>query len=245
MTSDNTARGGLLTRRQVLALLGASGAALATGATMMADPRRLVAAPLPSCVVRPAQTEGPYFVDERLNRSDIRSDPTRGTLSAGVPLTLSFLVSQISRGACEPLAGAQVDVWHCDALGIYSDVTDPRFSTVGQKFLRGHQFTDRAGQATFRTIYPGWYMGRAVHIHFKIRTPAISPRVAEFTSQLYFDDALTDRVHGSAPYATKGQSRTRNAGDRIFRGGGDQLLLAPSPMGEGYEATFVLGLQLG
>lgn len=244
MTSDDTARGCLLTRRQMLTLIGASGVALATGATFV-DPRLVGAAPLPSCVVRPAQTEGPYFVDEHLKRSDIRSDPARGILSAGIPLMLSFLISQISRSVCEPLAGAQVDVWHCDAFGIYSDVTDPEFSTVGQKFLRGHQLTDRAGQATFRTIYPGWYQGRTVHIHFKIRTPAISPRAAEFTSQLYFDDSLTDRVHGSAPYVTKGQGRTRNAGDRIFRRGGDQLLLAPSPVGEGYEATFALGMQLG
>jgi protocatechuate 3,4-dioxygenase beta subunit len=129
-------------------------------------------------------------------------------------------------------------------LGIYSDVTDPRFSTVGQKFLRGYQVTDPAGKAVFRTIYPGWYAGRTVHMHFKVRTPAKSPRAAEFTSQLYFDDALTDRVHAMPPYAGKGQRTVRNTADGIFRRGGDQLLLTPRARESGYEATFSLGLQL-
>jgi protocatechuate 3,4-dioxygenase beta subunit len=192
-------------------------------------------------VARPRQTEGPYFVDERLHRSDIRSDPASGAVSAGVPLALTFDVSEITGDGCRPLSGAQVDVWQCDAMGIYSDVTDPGFSTLGQKFLRGYQVTDRSGRAAFTTIYPGWYAGRTVHIHFKVRTPG--PTAAEFTSQIYFDDALTDRVHARPPYATKGARTVRNAGDGIFRRGGDQLLVAPREVGDGYEATFSLGLQ--
>lgn len=244
MHNDDTPIGRVLTRREMLALLGGSGAALAGGMALF-DPRRLAATPLPSCVVRPEQTEGPYFVDERLNRSDIRSDPATGAVSAGAPLALAFVVSRVNQGTCEPLAGAQVDAWQCDGLGVYSDVSDPGFSTKGQKFLRGHQITDRAGRATFLTIYPGWYPGRAVHIHFKVRTPTGSARAAEFTSQVYFDDDFTDRVHAAAPYSTRGTGRTRNSGDRIFGRGGDQLMLAVTPLGQGYEATFALGLQLG
>ena len=244
MDRDDAPIGRLLSRREVLTLLGASSAALVTGSAFVLPLRVVRRVSLPSCIARPQQTEGPYFVDERLNRSDIRTDPTSGTVSPGVPVTLTFVVSRITSGGCEPLPGAQVDVWQCDALGIYSDVTDPGFNTAGQKFLRGYQLTDPAGEAVFRTIYPGWYAGRTVHMHFKVRTPAKSTRAVEFTSQLYFDDALTDRVHAMPPYAGKGQRTVRNTADRIFRRGGDQLLLTPRARENGYEATFSLGLQL-
>jgi protocatechuate 3,4-dioxygenase beta subunit len=245
MDSDDTPVGRLLNRREVLALLGASGAMLATGASF-GDPRpRPGARSVPACVVRPAQTEGPYFVDEGLTRSDIRSDPASGAVHAGTLLSLWFLVSRVGSGGCQPLPGAVVDVWQCNAEGIYSDVDDPHFSTKGQRFLRGNQKTDHEGRATFRTIYPGWYPGRTVHIHFKLRTPPGAGPAAEFTSQVYFDDALTDRVHAAPPYSGRGQGRTRNAADRIFRSGGDQLLLAPRAVADGYEATFAVGLQLG
>src|SRR5262249_24919601 len=150
---------------------------------------------LPSCIARPQQTEGPYFIDERLNRSDIRSDPTDGSVKPGTPLDLTFRVARLASQACMPLAGAVVDVWHCDHLCAYCDLEDPRFDPVGKKFLRGYQVTDSDGGARFTTIYPGWYPGRAVHIHFKIRSGPSSKRGFDFTSQLYFDDALTDRVH--------------------------------------------------
>ncbi len=198
----------------------------------------------PSCVVRPAETEGPYFVDEKINRSDIRSDPTDGSIKLGAPLALTFNVSRVSGGGgCTPLEGATVDVWHCDALGVYSDASDPGFTTTGKKFLRGYQVTDAAGQARFTTIYPGWYQGRAVHIHFKIRSATSGGAATEFTSQLYFDDSVTDRVHAQAPYAQKGQRTLRNAGDGIFRDGGDQLTLDAKQSGGGYAAKFDIGLQ--
>jgi protocatechuate 3,4-dioxygenase beta subunit len=244
MNGDDTPVGRLLTRREALALLGISGVRLATGATFGGPSRPGRTGSLPPCVVRPEQTEGPYFVDELLERADIRTDPATGAISPGTPLALTFLLSRLGRGSCDPLPGAQVDLWQCDALGVYSDVSDPTFNTRGHKFLRGHQRTDGTGRAVFRTIYPGWYPGRAVHIHFKIRTPAGSPRAAEFTSQLYFDDRLTDKVHASPPYSTKRGSRTRNLSDRIFQRGGDQLVLRPSQVAEGYEATFALSIDL-
>jgi protocatechuate 3,4-dioxygenase beta subunit len=197
-----------------------------------------------SCVVRPQLTEGPYFVEEMLNRSDIRGDPATGTVRPGLPLRLSFRVSRTSSGTCTPLAGALVDVWHCDALGVYSDAQDMGFNTRGQKFLRGYQLSDASGLAQFTTIYPGWYSGRAVHIHFKIRNGTGSGAGFEFTSQVFFDEAITDLVHAQSPYNGKGRRNTTNAADGIYQGGGSQLLLPLVAEGSGYGSTFDIALQL-
>jgi len=243
MTHENLPLGRLLSRREVVTILGATGVAWLL--TRVFNPGQATAGTLePPCVVRPAQTEGPYFVDERLNRSDIRSDPANGRVKVGTPLALTFLVSHLKAGDCQPLPGAQVDIWHCDAMGVYSDVQDPGFDSTGQKFLRGYQVTDPHGSVQFITLYPGWYPGRTVHIHFKIRTAPMARRSFEFTSQLYFDDELTDRVHMAQPYATTGPRTTRNQQDWIFRRGGAQLLLAPTPTADGYSATFPIALQL-
>jgi protocatechuate 3,4-dioxygenase beta subunit len=201
--------------------------------------------PVPSCVVRPEQTEGPYFVDDMLDRSDIRSDPGDGSVKEGVPLELEFHVSRLDGSSCVALTGATVDVWHCDDQGVYSGVADPRFDTSGQKFLRGFQVTDDNGVARFTTIYPGWYQGRTVHIHFKIRTNPGSQSGYEFTSQLYFDDAVTDGVYTLPPYSVRGPRNTRNDGDGIYRNGGSQLTLQPVGDNNGYTATFDIGLQVG
>ena len=114
---------------------------------------------------------------------------------------------------------------------------------MGKKFLRGYQVTDSEGVARFTTIYPGWYPGRTVHVHFKIRSKPSSKPGFDFTSQLYFDDALTDRVHAQPPYAAKGQRRRRNADDRIFSRGGSELIPPILPTGGGYGATFTVALQ--
>jgi protocatechuate 3,4-dioxygenase beta subunit len=245
MHDDDRPVGRCLTRREALALLGYSGLALATGAPLWGS-RASAAAGGAGCIVRPEQTEGPFFVDEELDRSDIRSDPATGAVTLGVPLALTFVVSRLRSSDCVPLAGAQVDVWHCDGNGHYSDVSDSRLDTTGKKFLRGYQRTNDAGRASFQTIYPGWYGGRAVHIHFKLRTPAPhTTRVSEFTSQLYFSDALTDRVHRLAPYAANRGHRLRNAEDGLYRRGGSQLELAPTPVPPGYAAEFRVALELG
>jgi protocatechuate 3,4-dioxygenase beta subunit len=158
------------------------------------------------CVVRPALTEGPYFVDERLNRSDIRTDPADGSVRPGVPLRLTFRVTRSSGSTCAALPGVFVDVWHCDALGTYSDVQ----GASGRKFLRGYQVTDASGAAQFTTIFPGWYSGRAIHLHFKIRT-SLAGGGYEFTSQLFFDESVTASVLAQSPYSTKGQPDTMNS----------------------------------
>ncbi len=227
-------------RREALALLGLGASGLLILPMSQPGAAQTRAA---TCVVRPTQSEGPYFVDERLNRSDVRSDPTTGIVKPGAALRLAFQVSKIESGACTPLSNAQVDIWQCDALGVYSDVRDSAADTRGQKFLRGHQFTDAQGHATFLTIYPGWYRGRTVHIHFKIRSAA-GRRAAEFTSQLYFDDTLSDTVLLTQPYASRGRRDVRNAQDGLYARGGRELMLVVNRGAGAYEASFDIGLNI-
>jgi protocatechuate 3,4-dioxygenase beta subunit len=245
MHDDDRPIGDLLTRREALGLLGATGLAVLTLSPLGRGRGEGAAAAPGSCVARPALTEGPYFVDAKLDRSDIRPDPSDGSVKLGAPLRLALRVSRLAAGACAALPGAMVDLWHCDALGAYSDVSDPGGSTVGKKFLRGYQVTDADGLSRFTTIYPGAYPGRAVHIHFKIRSAAGGGRMHEFTSQLFFDDGLTDQVHARPPYATRSQGRLRNARDGIYRSAGAQLMLAVAPAAPGYAASFDLALQIG
>ena len=239
MHADDRPIGFVLSRRDALALLGAAGSGILFGCGSTSDSGTPV--PGGACVVRPRQTEGPYFRDEMLNRSDIRPDPSDGSTKPGLPLELAILVSRLAGAECQPLAGVQVDVWHCDHEGVYSDVDDPGFNTLGQKFLRGFQVTGADGRANFLTVYPGWYSGRTVHIHFKLRTSG--PVGFEFTSQLYFDDGITDQVFTAFPYSGRGTRSTTNPEDGIYGIGGSQLLLALEPLTEGYRGTFHVALQ--
>jgi protocatechuate 3,4-dioxygenase beta subunit len=198
-------------------------------------------------VVRPAQTEGPFFVDGELERSDIRSDALGANVRPGIPLKLKFNVASTSGASCAPLAGVQVHVWHSDAAGLYSDTDTRHASGTSLQFLRGYQLTDAAGAAQFLTIFPGWYGGRTAHIHFKIRlAPTSGPaaRSQEFTSQLYFDDALADRLFAAGPYTNRGKRDMHNADDFLYRHGGEQLLLELKPEGPGYVTTFDIGVQV-
>lgn len=228
------------------------------------------------CILTPEQTEGPYYIDVDLLRSDV----TEGR--EGRPLQLNLMVQRLP--TCQPVADALVEIWHCDALGEYSGFTptqvrgqgEPPGSSSGTpaakpkppggpppgggpggppggmgqapandlRFLRGGQITDDQGRVTFETIYPGWYMGRTVHIHFKVRTEPDSDSGHELTSQFYFDDALTDRVHATEPYSQNPGRDTRNSNDGIYANGGSQLTLPVIEAGDGYAATFGIGLQL-
>ncbi len=190
-------------------------------------------------MVVPELTEGPYYVNENLDRSDIRIDTSDGSVSEGAVLTLDWVVSQVDGNACIPLEGVLVDVWHCDALGNYSDVGSER----GHDYLRGYQHTDASGKATITTIYPGWYQGRAVHIHFKIRTDAAAASGLEFTSQLFLDDALSAQVYSSGVYASKGTPDQPNASDGIYQQSQGMTLLDVAKDGDGYKATFELAIQ--
>jgi protocatechuate 3,4-dioxygenase beta subunit len=221
-----------LSRREALAALG--GAAILAGV-----PLRLGAQALPACIATPAQMEGPFFTDARLDRSDIRSDPADKSVKEGVPLALTLRVSSVTAAGCVPLPGAMVDIWQCDAAGAYSDSDR---STAGKRFLRGYQMTDGGGAASFTTIYPGWYPGRAVHIHFKVRVMAGPALGHEFTSQLYFDDAISDRVFTRRPYSARGKGYVRNNDDGLFRRGGTRLLVALTESRGGYAGEFSVGI---
>lgn len=216
-------------------------------ATVTATPTT-TATVLPACVVSPELTEGPFFEDLKLNRSDIRAntaDATSnpGVVSAGVLLDLTFQVSHVSNGACVAYQGVYVDVWHADGYGQYSDESTMGMNTAGQNFLRGYQVTDANGLATFRTIYPGWYTGRAVHIHFKIRTSLNSNTTGVFTSQLFFDDALSTQVYAAnAPYNTRGARDTLNSNDNIYAQSGGKMMLTLTQTAGGYSAVFPIGV---
>ncbi|MGQ0740711.1 MAG: intradiol ring-cleavage dioxygenase [Alphaproteobacteria bacterium] len=238
-------------RRQALGILGAAGAEVLAGrklASAQDDAAPNVATPMPDCIATPQQTEGPYFIDEHLKRADIRLDPVTNVVKHGLPLRLRINVSRVDGAACAPLEGAVVDVWQCDATGVYSDVRDFQglFDTRGEKFLRGYQVSDRNGATEFLTIYPGWYSGRTVHIHFKVHVSGGDARGYELTSQLYFDDAITDQVFAVGPYNAKGPRDTRNGQDGIFRRGqsGAKLLLHLTPDVHGYMGTFHVGLRM-
>lgn len=240
--NDDQPRGRVLTRREMLALLAGAGMVLSSGRGNLMWALHPAALAIPSCVVTPQQTEGPYFADEHLNRADIRSDPSDGSLRPGLPMQLTLRVLNVGHDSCAPLPNAMVDIWHCDASGVYSDFAEE--NSTGKKFLRGYQTTDANGTVRFTTIYPGWYPGRAVHIHFKIRPLSASGRSYDFTSQLYFDETFTDQVHSQAPYATRGLRRTKNIQDGIYRRGGSQLIPALARTASGCSATFDIGMAM-
>ena len=194
-----------------------------------------------SCVLTPSKTEGPYFVDEKLNRSDIRSDPSRRHDPAGHAGQPDDGRRARRRRAARRSQGAVVDIWHANAAGKYSDVSSE--GTAGKKYLRGLQISDASGQARFTTIFPGWYQGRAVHIHFKVRLFDGSSETYEFTSQLFFDPATTSAVYATGVYAARGQAERANSSDGIYGSDGAKLVVALAPDGEGgYAGTFVVGL---
>jgi protocatechuate 3,4-dioxygenase beta subunit len=222
----------MLTRRHALTLAGAAGATYLF-ARWPAAPEADAAAP--SCILTPAKTEGPYFVDERLKRSDIRVDPVDGSVQAGVKLALTFVVVGADDD-CAPVSGAQVDVWHANASGLYSD--EAANGTSGHKYLRGYQVTDEDGVAKFVTVFPGWYSGRAIHIHFKIRKDGY-----EFTSQLFFDESTIASVMANGAYSWRGTPDTDNSEDNIYGSDGSELTVALASDGSGgLKGTFTVGL---
>lgn len=229
------------------ALLGCTTNELTAATTDTASPTTGASSGSSSCVLTASLTEGPFFVDEKLLRSDIRTDPATGAVSRGVPLSLAFNVSRLANSACTPLTGAFLDVWHCDAGGLYSD--ESANGTSGKKYLRGYQITDANGVANFTTVYPGWYSGRAVHVHFKLRLFAGAAKTYEFTSQFFFDEALTSTVHALSPYASRSTRNTMNSADGIYNSLSSAqrsaLTLQATKTTNGYTGIITLGVQVG
>jgi len=227
-----------ITRRRSLAKLGGLVATVAAGGwsgRLLGDDAEAagpagVASGAVTCVLAPEQTEGPYYIDGEKLRRDI----TEG--KKGVRLTLQLRV--VDASTCKPIRSATVDVWHCDAAGAYSGFGAGASSRT---FLRGLQKTNAKGIATFRTIYPGWYPGRTVHIHVKVH---IGGNVVH-TGQLYFPDSVTDAVYRRAPYSSRPGRDARNPADAIFRNGGSRSLLKLRRDGAAYVAGITMGVQRG
>jgi protocatechuate 3,4-dioxygenase beta subunit len=186
-------------------------------------------------VLTPQAEEGPYFVDEKLNRSDVIVDPFDNSITEGLPLMLGITVSQSVDGVVSPLPNAYVDIWQANADGVYSD--EAVQGTTGRKYLRGYQVTDAHGNVHFLTIYPGWYRGRTAHIHCRVRLYSGTTATYSFETQFFFDEAITDRVYNSvAPYTTRAAQRdTTNAADGIYN-----LVDCTTGAVSGNELTLVL-----
>jgi protocatechuate 3,4-dioxygenase beta subunit len=226
-----------ITRRAALSVFGTAvagavvaGAAGSIGsaagaATTRAAATTRVARAAGACVLTAEQEVGPFYVAYDRVREDIVGG------AVGLPLELEITV--ISSLTCKPITNAAVDIWQCDAEGVYSSESSE--NTVGQTFLRGVQFTDKLGQVTFRTIYPGHYAGRTTHIHAKVH---IGSQDADRTmtgghvshvGQLFPSDAVNAEVYKLAPYDTETVTVVTHAEDRVWtqqHGSESQLKLA-------------------
>jgi protocatechuate 3,4-dioxygenase beta subunit len=181
-----------------------------------------------ACVLAPEQTEGPYYIANEAVRRNI----TEGR--PGTPLLLRAFV--VNASTCKPIKGAAVDIWHADAAGDYSGFGQGAGSRT---FMRGVQRTSPKGLALFRTVYPGWYQGRTVHIHVKVH---LGGDVVH-TGQLYFSDTVTDAVYRSKPYSSRPKRDVRNPSDSIFRNGGSKSLMSVKQNSSGmYVATIMMGV---
>jgi len=231
-----------VTRREVLGALGVAGAALSLGcggetptspsATTTTDVTTTGGTTSATCAVTPSETLGPYPSLTDMIRSDIREDRT-GTL-----LTLTMTVTN-TNNACGPLSGATVDIWQCDAEGHYSQYSQGGFDGRASTFLRGMQTTDSNGRVTFTTVYPGWYQGRATHIHVEVLVNGRSVKV----TQIGFPESVNAAVYGSGVYAARGLNSTTNTSDGIFADSIDQetATVTGSPS-SGYTATFTVNV---
>ncbi len=202
-----------LSRRTLIGGLAAAPVATAAGSALAEEATAAAAQPPGVCTLLPQAVEGPYYFDPRLVRSDI----TEGRPGLAMQLKLQV----IENGPCTPIANARIDVWHADAGGVYSGYAnqgDNRdTSTKEQAYLRGTQLTDGDGNASFKTVFPGWYPGRTPHIHVKV----FLDEKTLLTGQIYFPTALSTRIYSTHPsYSTRPVADTTNDNDGIFRDGG-------------------------
>ena len=223
-----------LSRRAALGLLGALGAGWSASCggdtpTAPSNPLAPTGPPVGSaCAATPSETRGPFPSTSDLVRSDIRD----GRVGAELALTITVVSAG---GNCAPMVGAAISIWHCDAAGSYSQYGTDR----NESFLRGVQTTDAGGQVRFTTVYPGWYQGRAPHIHLEAFVDGRSLNV----TQIAFPDEVSAAVHTSGVYAARGESPTRNAADSVFRDSvAQQTATLTGDPDRGYHATFQLGV---
>ncbi|GAA3115171.1 intradiol ring-cleavage dioxygenase [Streptosporangium carneum] len=255
-------------RRQILIAGGVGIAAAGLGAAYLAT---TASASPGTCMKLTQETiEGPYYLDYDKHRSDITEQ------KPGVPVLLRVRV--VDAENCRPLRDVAVDIWHCDALGVYSSYEkqssgDGGVSPTalpaaapdgsgggmhaapdsGTTFFRGFQMTDQDGWVTFRTVFPGWYVGRAIHIHTKVHVNGVLKDGAYVggndchTGQLYFPEKAIEAVARTQPYSTNTRPRTTNAQDMLHTGdtpadGMLDLRYDPKRLTEGVQASITLGV---
>jgi protocatechuate 3,4-dioxygenase beta subunit len=235
-----------LHRRELLAVLGAGVGAALTGCGSSPTAPTTTTSTSSSgggtssaaCAVTPSETEGPY--PDRIgmisNQAYYRRDVTEGT--PGLALTLTLTIVNVN-SACSRVSNASVEIWQCDAAGNYSEYSQPGFNGTGQTFLRGVQTTDGNGQVTFTTIYPGWYAGRATHIHVDV---FMNGSLAK-TTQIAFPETISAAVYATGVYASHGQNTTTNARDNVFSDGTDyEMATLSGDTSSGYTATLTIGI---
>ena len=229
-----------ISRREAFGILGMAGAALSSACAgdTQASPTPLTTtaptggATAGACAVSPQETVGPYPSLIDLVRSDIREG------RSGIPLVLRLSVVNVNNN-CSPLSDAVVDIWQCDAEGHYSQYNQPGFNGTSQTFLRGIQATDASGQATFTTIYPGWYAGRATHIHVEVSLNGRSVKV----TQIAFPENVTAQVYATSTYVAHGQNPTSNGRDMVFADSvSSEMASISGDPASGYVATFTVGI---
>ncbi|MFT4122365.1 MAG: intradiol ring-cleavage dioxygenase [Microbacteriaceae bacterium] len=187
-------------------------------------------------------TQGPFWVDEKLNRSDIRTNSDGTDEQDGVPLSLTITLYDVSD--CGPQVGAYIDIWHANAEGVYSDVSGSgNPDEKGYTWLRGYQVTDENGQVTFTTIYPGWYLSRAIHIHARVRISldeTDEDATHNFTTQMFFDEEISQQVLATSAYKSDSDERTTNSTDAIY----ESALQVPlsGDTSTGYTGSFQINL---
>jgi protocatechuate 3,4-dioxygenase beta subunit len=225
-------------RREALGVMGAAGAALAFGCggsptspdTSTSASTTTTGSTNAACAVTPTETAGPYPSLTDIFRSDIRDGKT-GTL-----LTLTVKVVNVT-AACAAVANANVEVWHCDSAGNYSEYG----TQTAQTYLRGIQTTNSSGEVTFTTIYPGWYQGRATHIHLEVTINGVSRKV----TQIAFPESVNNTVYGGGVYASRGSNPTSNLSDGIFADSLASELVTPTGDAvNGYAASCQIGVSL-
>ncbi len=204
----------------------------------------------------PGLEEGPFWIDGQPQRVDVRTDSTTGLLQAGVPLSIGLTVSQLSDTSpytIKPLVGAKVDIWNCNAQGVYSDESSE--STTGTNYQRGYQLTNSHGVVNFLTIYSGWYSGRTPHVHIRIRTYSGTTVTYNWATQLFFDDTITNAIFAANSAYTRTTARdTSNTTDRVLNGAsengspsteaGDYTTLKLSNNGTRVQSSFHIVLDL-
>ena len=224
-------------RRELIGAIGATGAAVAFGCGGSSTPTSPTTTSTTTttgnnsaCAVTPTETIGPYPSLTDLFRSDIREGKS-GTLLA---LTIKVVNTN---SACAPVSGANVEIWHVDAAGNYSQYG----TQTTQTYLRGIQTTNDSGEVTFITIYPGWYQGRATHIHAEV---TINNRSVKVT-QIAFPESINNAVHATGAYASRGSNPQSNASDGIFADSLSSELITPAgDPSNGYTAAFQIGIAL-